>query len=284
MSNATDRSCHPLPDSTDLSLIISPLVGYLVGAMSTGPIIAFAAGFNSWLASLRVLMVGVWAVHEAVNLRSLQDGEQFFAFYNPYLFFRLLFAYARHKGPFGLPGIKKHPPGAVGWIGWIVPCLYATASPILWILGNWHANSPGAKFARALGLSVIAYPLTADTRARYGDVLEERFGVRSRYAFNLITAFSILILGVESAILLLMAAIGFGPDQMVLIYVPFMLAFTSQSFWYLRPLDEGCKLTVVNVLAGLVMAIPWAFFVTTPGYNVLYLPGTPAPGCDILRG
>ncbi|KIM89280.1 hypothetical protein PILCRDRAFT_2527 [Piloderma croceum F 1598] len=99
-------------------------------------------------------------------------------------------------------------------------------------------------------------PLTIDTKAQYREAVKGRLPESwGRYAFSLITATSCLILGILSAILLIVAAVDLQLSWfIVLIYIAFSLFWTSGSLVFQTPHDEGYSPTNLRTaLAGTAM-------------------------------
>ncbi|KIM89279.1 hypothetical protein PILCRDRAFT_219362 [Piloderma croceum F 1598] len=115
------------------------LVPSLKQGVSNGRQVAFFMGWISWLGTLRVFSVGIWAVYEPVQLKPLQGGDQFHTFYDALPVVNIVCGgKSEWDVPFFREGAEATPPTYLGLFSWV-----AMLPPlVLWIIGNWH-KAPG---------------------------------------------------------------------------------------------------------------------------------------------
>ncbi len=84
----------------------------------------------------------------------------------------------------------------LGWFGWVWGVCYAPIIQVLWLVKNWSEASGELLIVRGLSVSVVALPLTMDTRARYGKALGRRIGgAVTEWLFSAVTMASLVTLG-----------------------------------------------------------------------------------------
>lgn len=233
-------------------------------------------------------MTGVWFVYEAFGLQRAVGGDQFRDFYEWIPVFKYLTRAAKNvDDPVSQSAALEREiflDGRVNWLGWIGWGWVAVYEPVittLWLVGNWSAASGQLKFARAISVGVSALPLTVDTKARYGDVLEKKFGKPFRCLFTIISAVACLYLGVLAVLLICLAFVDWHnalQSQMVpifpvivgpIIYILFVALWAARSFRLFIPNDEGLGVrTLPQFLKGLGMGVFGILFVAMPGIVV----------------
>ena len=151
----------------------------------------------------------------------------------------------------------------LGWFGWLYTVVYTPITQILWTAASFGPASGSLKLARAVGISVSAFALTVDTKARYGAALARGWGPWAGVAFNVWNATVALGLGGLCVALLVAAVVDLGLQwYLVVIYCVFCVIWAAASFKVLPVRDGGVKgggiiLDVfVGAFAGIVLAVP----------------------------
>jgi hypothetical protein len=291
MSNYTagfNETCHLSPKARALSTVLSAAAGSVIGGITGGHHIAFHTTWVCYFAAFRVVMTGAWFLYEAFHLHRAAGGDQFHDFYKKIPVIGLVVRSARDfDSPLFREG--RDPDAGVsflGWFGWLWVTIYTPVMSTLWLVGNWDKANGALKFARAISVSVSALPITVDTRARYGDVLEKYLGKPFRWLFTIISAVACLYLGLLTLLLLCLAAADWHvpvwtPILVAIAYTLIMLFWTNLSFSDMTPRDEGLPgiRNLGQFLAGLGMGLFGIFFVAQPaGYAVLVSPKSPGVG------
>ncbi|KAK3658832.1 hypothetical protein LTR56_001703 [Elasticomyces elasticus] len=264
--------CQLSPHARALSTVLTALVGSIVGGISGGWFTAFFMAWVCWLASLRICVVGIWALFEALSGHSLEGGSQFQKFYAhvPGLH-KIANGWKESDDPCLREDADTNKPTLLGWLGWLWPAIYSPIVQTMWLVENWHHPSGSLKIVRAIGVSVTALPLTMDTRARYGAALGDTLGKWADRLFNLITATSCLALGVIACIELVVGAIeASSMAHFAVVYVLLMLLWTYVSFTQAIPHDKARSVySLRTFVAGLAMGAFGGFFTASPAFTVM---------------
>jgi hypothetical protein len=280
---AGNGTCELSPRAQYLSTVLTAFSGSIIGGISGGLFIAFYTAWICWMATLRIVLTGIWQVYEAVRLEPLEGGDQFHDFWRRVPVLKILMSDARtFDDPFFRHGAESNEPTILGWSSWVWATCYAPVSQVLWLVAHWNTHNGGLKIVRAIGVSVTALPLTMDTKARYGAALEQRYGRWSRIAFTFIHANSCMTLGLISAIELVQGAVDAKIRVYVCIIYFLMLVFwTAGAFAFSTPHDEAYGSEgALLLLAGLLMGTFGGLFTAAPAYAMMSQAKT-TPGVGI---
>jgi hypothetical protein len=279
----SNGTCELSPRGQYLSTVLTAFSGSIIGGISGGHFVAFYTAWICCMATLRIVLTGIWQVYEAAKFQPLEGGHQFHSFWSRVPVLRILMSNARtFDDPFFRDGARANEPTILGWASWLWATCYAPISQVLWLVAHWNTHNGGLKIVRAIGVSVTALPLTMDTKARYGAVLEQRFGRWSRIAFTFIHANSCMILGLISAIELIQGAVDAKiPAYVCIIYCLVMVFWTFIAFGFSTPHDEAYGSEGVSQLvAGLLMGAFGGLFTAAPAYSMMTQAET-TPGVGI---
>ncbi|KAK5728287.1 hypothetical protein LTR15_001422 [Elasticomyces elasticus] len=283
-TNATlPTICELSPHARALSTVLTAFIGSIISGISGSWFTAFFTAWVCWMASLRICVVGVWAVLESLCGHPLEGGSQFHDFYGHVPWFgKLVDEWRTFDDPFFREGADANKPTLLGWLGWLWSTIYSPIVQTMWLFENWNHASGSLKIVRAIGVSVTALPLTMDTRARYGTALGDTIGRWAEKMFNLITAISCLTLGVTACIELVLGATEASLKPVIdVVYVLAMLVWTYGSLIFATPHDEARSVNSVGAfLAGLATGAFGGFFTAAPAYVVLQK-AQDAPGLDL---
>lgn len=265
--------CALSPHSQALSTVLMAFVGSIINGISGGYMLAFFVAWTSWLAIMRILVVAIWELYEAILLQPLEGGDQFFNFW------KILF----NDGNSDDGGAESTSPTFLGWIGWMYSTLYSPTIQTLWLVENWD-DAPGSlKIVRALEVAVAVLPLTMDTRSRYGDALGQLLGTWASCLFNLITAISCMTLGIVSAILMCLAVQQLGIQwQIIIAYVIFALIWMwcGLVFQVPRDAEAGSANTLDEFFAGLAIGCLSSCFLAAPAF-IIFKIAPSSPGVSL---
>lgn len=256
ITNATESTvCVLSPHGRALSSVLTAFVGSVIGGISGGYFTAFYTTCICWMASLRIVVVGIWAVIQAVQFKPLDGGSQFHDLF-----------------PFFRKDVEASSPSFFGWLGWAWSACYSPVIQTLWLIENWDKALGGLKLVRAIGVSVTALPLTMDAHARYGAALGTILGGWSEKVFTFLTASSCLVLGVLASIELVLGAMETSlKPSIIVIYVLFMLFGTFVSLSFAISLDEARSVNSLDAFCGgLAMGAFGGLFVAAPAFILLY--------------
>jgi hypothetical protein len=231
-------------------------------------------------------MTGVWFVYEAFRLQRAEGGDQFHDFYERIPVFKYITKHAKKfDSPFFRDREEWDDDGGVNfldWIGWLWVEVYEPVMNTMWLVSNWSTASGWLKFARAISVGVSALPLTVDTKARYGIVLEKYLGKPFRWFFTLISAVACLYLGLLAVLLLCLALADWHtavwkPILLAIGYTLVMAFWTLFSFSMQTPHDEGLGVhSFWQFFSGFVIGVFGICFVALPtGVVVLASPNSP---------
>jgi hypothetical protein len=169
---ASYEACELSPHGQYLSTALTAFTSTIIIWVTMGCFVAFYTAWTSWMATLRIILTGIWQLHEAVRFQPLEGGHQFHSFWRRVPVLRILMSDAP---PFDDPfrrGAKGKEPTILGWSYWLWAACYAPTSQVLWLMTHWNTHDGGLKIVRAISVSLIALPLTMDTKARYGAAVE----------------------------------------------------------------------------------------------------------------
>ncbi len=72
---------------------------------------------------------------------------------------------------------------------------YAAIIQVLWLVKNWSKASGGLLIVRGFSVSVVAFPLTMDTKVRYVRELGSRIGgVVTEWLFSVVSTANLVTL------------------------------------------------------------------------------------------
>ncbi|KAK3988888.1 hypothetical protein QBC44DRAFT_328414 [Cladorrhinum sp. PSN332] len=279
-NSTSDATCILSPRATFLSTVLTTFVSSIVSGVSAGLFVPFYTAWISWFASLRIILVAFWQVYEAVHLRPIVGGDQFFRFWErvPVIGW-LLFSDARQfNSSFfrGSAGRVMHGEGqvtALGWFGWAWAACYAPVIQVLWLVKNWETRSGGLFIVRGLGVSVVALPLTMDVRGRYGRALGERLGGWAQAVFTGVATMGLVVLAVLSVTELLLGLVKGAVGKhywLPVLYFLFMLFWTKGAFVFDSPHDEPYSAGGSGpILGGFVMGCFGGLFVAAPAFAMM---------------
>jgi hypothetical protein len=285
VTNATESTvCVLSPHGRALSSVLTAFVGSIISGISGGHFTAFLTAWICWLASLRIIAVGIWAVIQAVQLKPLNGGSQFHDFYGRIPLLGKLMGGFSGVRDIDDEDAEANSPSFLGWLGWAWSACYSPVIQTLWLVENWDKASGSLKLVRAIGVSVTALPLTMDTRARYGAALGAIFGGWSETVFTFLTAGSCLMLGVLASIELVLGAMETSLKPFaIVVYVLFMLVWNYVSLVFATPYDGARSMNSLGAfLGGLAMGAFGGLFVAAPAFTLLHsAQDTPGSSLDI---
>ncbi|KAK4459847.1 hypothetical protein QBC42DRAFT_348501 [Cladorrhinum samala] len=276
-----DAACILSPRAALLSTVLTTFASSIISGVSSGHFVAFYTAWICWLASLRIVIVAVWQIYEAVRLRPIVGGDQFFTFLEGIPVLRWLFSDARS---FNDPFFREHSGRvmdydqgqvtALGWFGWVWAACYAPVVQTLWLVKNWDSDgSPWLFIVRGLGVGVVALPLTMDVRGRYGRALGHRLGRFAQAAFTGLATVGLAALAGLSVTELLLGVVrgALGKHYwIVALYFLIMVFWTKLAFVFASPHDEPYSAGKGGgVLAGFAMGCFGGIFVAAPAFAMM---------------
>ncbi len=253
--------CELSPHAACFSTVLGTIVGTIISGVTGGLAVSFIIVCFAWFATLRILLVGLWQVGVVLLLKPTRGGKQWYGFARHII-------YLMDEGDL-VRGEETSSDDVdiLGWFGWVWSVCYAPPIQVLWLVTNWSSASPSLLFARSLCVSVVALPLSMDTRARYGRALGKKIGGKvTEWLFSVVTTVGLVTLGVISAIELGMYAVKHSSSSKTLMItemVFLLLVFGWGSLVGFPPLDVPLTATslrqvkhgfVTGCIAGVIMA------------------------------
>ncbi len=276
--NATEI-CELSPHATFFSTVIGAYISTIIGGVTGGYFVPFFTAWISWLACLRIIIVGLWQLGLTLILRPAEGGDEWYAFARRFLRVTSESDFARGDAT------ESDDVTIFGWFGWAWGVCYAPIIQVLWLVKNWSEASGELLIVRGLSVSVVALPLTMDTRARYGKSMGECVGGRvSQWLFSLVTTASLVTLGVISTTELGVGIVRALPPSIrwvVIFPALFMVLWAWMSFQFVPPLDVPFSTTSsLHILGGFAMGCFAGGFVAAPSFAMM-MRAAHAPGLSI---
>ncbi len=261
--------CELSPHATYFSTVIGAYISTIISGITGGYLVAFFIGWISWLATLRILIVCLWQVGVVLSLKPTKGGKQWHAFAS-YAFCRIF------ENDWYIRGTETSNSDVTffGWFGWVWAVFYAPTIQVLWLVKNWNDASPVLLLVRGLSVSVVALPLTMDTRARYGRALGKQIGGKvTEWLFSVVTTVSLVTLGVISTIEVSMGVVESLPSSQrwsIVWIVLFLVAWAWGSFQIFPPRDVPFTTgSLLEILAGFAMGCFAGLFVAAPSFAAM---------------
>jgi hypothetical protein len=270
------KACFLSPRAKFQGATLTAFTGSVVTGITSGFDAVFFVGWTAWFPILRISLVGIWELYEAILLRPLKGGHQ-------YLDLWRIFEFARGFESNFFRQHKEQSVTFLGCFGWLYSAVWSPTREILWLIENWETSSASLKIVRALGVAVAGIPLTIDTRNRYGELLGKVLGTWARCIFNLITATSCMTLGIISAMLM-----GLAVQQaeikwyFVLIYVVLSLIWGFAGMSFMVPHDDSeSRYSFGRIIGGIFIGCFSGCFLAAPAFILSYTAQT-FPGVGVL--
>lgn len=258
-TDVVDYACHLSPHGRALSTVLTAFVGAIITGVSCGINTVFWTGWICWFPSLRIVLVGIYAI------------------------LQVLFTGAYHGGSGDSSEADNDEVTVLGFPGWLFATCYAPVIQVMWLIGNRDRPAGALKVVRALGIAVTALPLTFDTKARYGEAFGKKYGAWFGVLFSLMTASSCLLLGVISSALLIKAVFELHLHwSIIFAYYLLTVIWAAVSLAVMRPTDAAeSNDTILKVIGGIFFGAFIGIFVATiPAYILLKLSSN-SPGVGL---
>ncbi len=185
LPNNGTEVCVLSPHASLFNIVTGVFISTVIFGVTDGLIVSHSIAWIYPLATLRILVVGLWQVCVVLPQNLTRGGRERF--------------YSEE--------ISREEVNILGWLGWGWCVLHAPIQ-YLWLVKNWSNASPMLLLIRGVSICVVALPLTIDTKARYGRALGKRpGGLVAAWLFSVVTTVSLVTLGVISTIELSMFAV-----------------------------------------------------------------------------
>jgi hypothetical protein len=165
--------------------------------------------------------------------------------------------------------IPKQPERTVtvfGWLGWTWSAVYTPITQSIWLSVNFNSTKGALQLVRALAIAVSALGLTFDYKQRYAASIGRKWGTWAFVGFNVWNSAACLLLGIESAVLLLRGALNIDslPIFVYVIIPLFSIIWAAASWKFLPPID-GAR-PGINIFADVLMGAFAGIFVSAPAF------------------
>ncbi|KAF2651901.1 hypothetical protein K491DRAFT_605990 [Lophiostoma macrostomum CBS 122681] len=278
-------SCELSPSASAFSTMLSAFIGSVLNGLFSGFWIAFITGWISWLAVVRIVAAGLYEFYvtakSGTNYQAVNDKQYESLGMSMYAHAGSRTAEQstgnttatniRARGSKSLFKMFKEPERTVtvfGWLGWVWSAIYTPISQSIWLAVHVGTDDGAVQLVRALAIGVSALGLTFDFKQRYGAVLGRKLGSWAFILFNVWNATACLLLGVESAVLLISGAvhIDFTPIPILVIYPIFSIIWAVVSWKIIPPID-GAR-PGKNILLDILMGAFAGLFVAAPAFGL----------------
>jgi hypothetical protein len=163
--------------------------------------------------------------------------------------------------------VMKQPERTVtvfGWLGWAWSAVYTPIAQSIWLSVNFTSRNGPLQLVRALAIAVSALGLTFDYKQRYAASIGQKWGAWAFVGFNVWNSAACLLLGVESAVLLLRGALNIDSIPIfVYVVIPFFSIVWAAVSWKILPPIDGAR-PGINIVADILMGAFAGIFVSAP--------------------
>ncbi len=272
-------ACELSPHAAFFSTVLGTIVSTIIAGVTGGRVVPVIVGLTSWLATLRIITIGLWQVGVVLLLKPTKGGEQW------YVFARYIIHPLGESDFVRGEETSSDNVNILGWIGWVWSVLYAPPIQVLWFVKNWNSPLLALSLIRGVSISVVALPLTMDTKALYGTALGKWGGGKfTEWLFSVVTTVSLVTLGVISTIEISLSVLKhLTPSNrwQIAVGVSFLVMWGWASLSAFPPLDVPFGgSSPREVLHGAVIGCCATLFVALPQF-ILMEAASRSPGMSI---